>query len=76
MTPKTTPNQKKLKKLVDANDPRLCKIAPSTLRAHVDGRAPRNLRHLARYEELGMPVKGWMTAKELKDEGLRPLVTT
>jgi hypothetical protein len=65
-----TPNQKILQKLYAAREPGLAKIPDSTLRSHVDGRTPQKLDHLIIYEGLGMPLKGWRTAKELRTLGV------
>jgi hypothetical protein len=68
-----TPNQKILQKLYAARDERLAKIPESTVRSHaLDGRSPAKLDHLIIYEGLGMPLKGWRSAKELKALGVDP----
>jgi hypothetical protein len=68
-----TPNQQKLKKLRDKGEPRLMAIPDTTLRSHIDGRVPRHVDHLILYEDLGLPLKGWRTAKELRELGVAPL---
>jgi hypothetical protein len=68
-----TPNQRELKKLRDKGEPRLAVIPATTLRSHIEGRAPRSLDHLVLYEDLGLPLKGWKTPAELRCLGVKPL---
>lgn len=70
-----TRNQKKLKELREAHEPRLAMIPDSTLRSHIEGRRPRGLDHLVVYESLGMPLQGWFSVRELKELGV-PILGT
>ncbi len=63
-------NRAALRRLYEARDPRLAGIPENTIRSHlglVPGRKPSvpGLKLALRYErKLGLPVEGWLSAKE------------